>query len=399
MAGRQWLVDGHRRRQWRTVNGQGLRKGIVVDVDFIRIQALFYQAFTVHGTLYYPDVYNLLQNRMKLFLFLLLCVLCVLLFYVDRIAFHRVQETFLDKTASMIVVAPELQKKYTAFIAIYNPVMANWTKAIVSSMGLNAPPADASKTVTNAKPVIPSQVEMNKYIGTLSDTLGKPLLAIVDPLPDTLDPDMIPLLSGVIPRVTTQMINSLEWMNMNLKKTHADLDKAMKGGKPESFVGGESLFADSSPYVSEMFVQPIDGLTSLYASEQFASEQFEDPPVCQQFLQCQQEQQQGQQQKQKEAAAVFDTFLENGPLQSAFQTNQDLVATSLKIQSQAQSGALLNQLQLPSEPAISFTLPKGSNNLKDMEKSDSAKYNDYKANYSQWFSLKQMFDQVNGNLR
>jgi len=238
--------------------------------------------------------------------------------------------------------------------------MANWTKAIVSSMGLNAP------SVSKA-PSAPLPADMNTYIDALAIKLQKPLPHIETPS-DTLDPVVASRFASTLPRLTEQMQNALEWMNTQLEKTHADLDKAMQGGKPE-------------PFVSSL------------------QEQFADPPVCQQYLQCQQEHQEQQQEKQQSQIAAFDAFLQNAPLQSAFQTNQDLVAKSMKIQAQAQSGALLNQLHLPSEPAITYTLPKGSQNLKDMEKTDPAKYNDYKANYSQWFSLKQMFDQVNGNLR
>ena len=58
----------------------------------------------------------------------------------------------------------------------------------------------------------------------------------------------------------------------------------------------------------------------------------------------------------------------------------------------------LSQLNLPSEPKIKYTLPKGSNKWKDMKENDPEKAKEYEKNYGQWTNLKSWSDQINRNL-
>ena len=73
-----------------------------------------------------------------------------------------------------------------------------------------------------------------------------------------------------------------------------------------------------------------------------------------------------------------------------------LARDSKKIEAQAKSGDLLNQMNLPTEPGIKYTLPAGSDKLQKM---DYAKQKEVKEVAPSMFSLKTMMDQINANLR
>ena len=86
-------------------------------------------------------------------------------------------------------------------------------------------------------------------------------------------------------------------------------------------------------------------------------------------------------------------------MQNELKYNIELIAKSQDIQNKAQSGELLSEFKFPEGEPIIYTLPDGHDSLTDMEKNDPAKYNDYKTNYSQWFSIKQMLDQINRSIK
>lgn len=74
---------------------------------------------------------------------------------------------------------------------------------------------------------------------------------------------------------------------------------------------------------------------------------------------------------------------------------------SQDIQNQAQSGELLNQVNIPGVtgvPAKKYDLPAGASALQQMQQADPDKYNQLKNNYSMWFGLKQIMEQINGSL-
>ncbi len=74
---------------------------------------------------------------------------------------------------------------------------------------------------------------------------------------------------------------------------------------------------------------------------------------------------------------------------------------SQDIQNQAQSGELLKQMNIPGVtdvPAKKYDLPAGASTLQQMQQTDPDKYNQLKNNYSMWFGLKQIMEQINGTL-
>ena len=86
-------------------------------------------------------------------------------------------------------------------------------------------------------------------------------------------------------------------------------------------------------------------------------------------------------------------------LQQAWQRNQELVAKSKEIQNQAQSGELMKQVNINDPHYYApYQMPPGSDNLKNIQQNNPSRYNDLKQNYSQWFQIKSLIDQINGSL-
>ena len=262
--------------------------------------------------------------------------------------------------------------------------MINWEKALITLIGLNNVSAETTEaTATDAtakpsKPAMPSRNEINVYIKNLTSKLNMILPEVTDPFPKTIDVNKIdPTLLKKIPSDPIPYINALTWINTNLEKTHRDLESAMKGKKTEGF------------YTEEYTIGERD-------MEDFGIEGFDTNEMCQQYISCQQ---QNEQQIQQSINTALLKFINNKQLLDAFARNKELIAKSEKIKKQAESGDLLKQLQLPDEEIIKYELPDGHDALNDMEKNNPAKYKEYKSKYSQWFGIKQLFDQINSNLR
>ena len=280
----------------------------------------------------------------------------------------------------------DLDKNYKIFVDIYNTFMINWEKALITLIGLNNVSPDAATNATTdapTKPAMPSRNEINLYIKNLTSKLNMILPEVTDPFPKTIDVNKIdPTLLKKIPSDPIPYINALTWINTNLEKTHRDLESAMKGKKTEGFY-------TEGFYTEEYTIGEHD-------IEDFGIEGFDTNEMCQQYLSCQQ---QNEQQIQQSINTVLLNFINNKQLLDAFARNKELIAKSEKIKKQAESGDLLKQLQLPDEEIIKYELPDGHDALNDMEKNDPAKYKEYKSKYSQWFGIKQLFDQINSNLR
>jgi len=256
-------------------------------------------------------------------------------------------------------VNPVVQEKYKKFVAFYNPFQVNWKKAIVSSAASDVeiqPLTSPTQTSNEDAPTF-SLSELNARIEGLARGLNQPLAYLTEPLPPMLNMATI----KTIQLTPEPYINALRWMNGKLEEAQANMASAMQGKNPEGF-------AD----------------------------------MCEQIDQCNQQQQgrllQQQQQQQQQLGNQFDQILMNPLLQQAWKQNRILVAAADKIKGQAQSGDLLNQLDLPSEPKIKYTLPKGSNKWKDMKENDPEKAKEYEKNYGQWTNLKSWSDQINRNL-
>ena len=266
----------------------------------------------------------------------------------------------------------ELVTTYKAFAKIYNEFLTTWQKAIVSSMSADQPQeaATSPSQAPSGTPPIPPNAQMNAYIANLSQLLGKSLPNMTDPLPTTIDINTFPVIAPRIPTNPAPYTNALQWMNKQLQEAHEQLQSALKG---ESFKDLEGFDNQTCQDLSKCFR--------------------DNPELAQQMTAVLQEQ---QQKNQKQVSAQMKQFMANPAFAQAFRTNQQLVEQSKQVQNQAQSGELLNQMDLPAEPGIKYSLPEGSDKLLKM---DYAKQQEVKAASPSMFSLKILMDQINANLR
>lgn len=292
---------------------------------------------------------------------ILILVLIILYWY-------TVTETFQD-------LDPEFVNKYNTFVAFYNPFLTNWEKAVMTSMSMEIvqQPLTSPSQIGSATATSPafSRSKMNQYIHELSQTRKQPLPPLTDPLPTSIDPSMIPALVETIPQDPAPYQNALNWMNERLASSHQNLDGALQGKSAEGF-------ADNCAEISQCM---------------------SDPEVVRQITEQQDAQRAQKQRSQQQTISLHvDQFNQNSSLQQAISQNNDLVQQSKNIQNQAQSGELLNKMNLPEDPIAAYQIPKGGNRLKQMKEEDPEKYNEYEKNNSVLFSLKQWMEQINRSL-
>ena len=272
----------------------------------------------------------------------------IILFVVLAVLFMKQVDGFED-------VNPVVQEKYKKFIAFYNPFQVNWSKAIMTSAASEVeiePASSPSQTSSGGAPTF-SLSELNENVEKIARGLNQPLAYLTEALPPKLDMVLI----KTIQLTPEPYINALRWMNGKLEESHASMAAALQGKKPEGF-------AD----------------------------------MCQQIDECNQQQQARLKQQQQQLGNLFDQITMNPSLQQAWKQNKYLIEKSEKIKKQAQSGDLLNQLNLPSGPTIKFKLPAGSDKWAKMKQNDPEKAKDYEKNYGQWTNLKTWSDQINARL-
>jgi hypothetical protein len=291
-------------------------------------------------------------------------ILLVLLFILIILRLFVVKEGF------------ELNKQtvdsYNKYIAFYNPFMVNWKKAITSAIAMNIEqkpleePTELSSSTTKA----PSQEEMNSYISKMSKDIGKSLPPVTDPIPDDIDYNTLVERIPLIKSDPSAYINALEWMNGHLQESQDKLKDALKG-KIEHF-------EDKCPDISACIANNPE-LIKKIAEAQKENEQ-KDIILTEESL----------------SSKVASFFSE--PLLTSSQKNELLVANAKQIQNDAQSGKMLDKLDLPAEDEISFEIPKGGDTLSKMKNSDPDKYNKMQESNSMWFSIKQLLEEINNGL-
>jgi hypothetical protein len=210
------------------------------------------------------------------------------------------------------------------------------------------------------------------YITNLSQELGQPLPPICISLPPTITSSNIKQTIDLIPNNVTPYINALQWMNNKLSKAHSNLGSALQGNAIEGF--------DSCANISQCIS--------------------DNPILAQQIAeQISKQDSQNIEQLEEQLINVINPFLSSSELNSILQVNSSLVEKSQKIQDQAQSGELVNQINVPGgNTRASYTMPEGASTLKDMQQTNPDQYNKLKSNYKQWFSIKQLMEQINSNL-
>ena len=295
---------------------------------------------------------------------ILVGILLILFFF---ISLFLMKEGFQD-----VPLNPLFLEEYTKFSGFYNAFMKNWEKAIVTSVQLEKP----APTESASSPPPPSRNELNEYITILSRKKDIPYPLLTDPLPSTITSSSLVQYKSIIPMDSTPYLRAIEWMNQQLSESQKDLGPALKG---EGFR-----------------VEGFDNNMCQDLSQCFAN----NPELVAQLVKAQKDA------EEKERVSLQEELLIrlkkiNGDqmLQNAFKQNQELIQKSENIQKQAQSGELLSQLDIPSEPSVPYQLPPGANALNDLEKNDPAKYKEYSQKYKQFMDMKSLMSQINGNLR
>jgi hypothetical protein len=281
-------------------------------------------------------------------------------------------------------LSPSTVQAYTQFLNFYNPFCANWQKAVQTSTAATIPQQPATDPTQIQGPQAPqiSDAEMNAHITALSQQLGKPLPPLCQALPPQIDSTTIQQIIPMIPTDLTPYQNALDWMNSNLSQAHANLGAALQGAQVK-----ETFTTDPT----------CNDITQCIANNPQLAQQLAQQISEQQ----QQQQQQSQQQMEQKLVNLLNPFITSQSLSAQLQQNQDLMQKSDEIQRQAQSGELLNQVNIPGVtgvPAKKYDLPPGSSALQQMQQTDPDKYNHLKNNYSMWFGLKQIMEQINGTL-
>jgi len=288
---------------------------------------------------------------------------------------HDSIEMFQDTTT--LEIDPKIAQEYDAFTKFFNQFQTNWEKAVVSSIASDAPQqplTSPSQVQSSQTPPEPSDSEKAEYVKILSAKEGIVFPQILSPLPNTLTPANISQVIQQIPTDTTPYSNALEYMNGNLMKGHANLDKALQGG---ALTEG---FQESCSDVAQC-IQNNPALIAQIAQASAAASA--------QNLQAQEAQ----------LIQKLQNFTKNTQLSDQITLNQQLVDKSQDIQNQAQSGALINRINVPGGNTVAkYDLPPGADTLKQMQKNDPEKYKQLKNNFSNWASLKELLEQINGNL-
>lgn len=288
---------------------------------------------------------------------------------------------------------PETIEYYNKFLLFYNPFCINWQKAIKSSVALELPQqplTDPSQVYSSSASNI-SDDDMNKYITELSHQLSYSLPPICKARPSTIDSDSLPIIVKQIPTSIEPYIAALNWMNSQLENSQKNLGSALQGKSPT--IANESF---------DNFIENFDNSESM--CHNIASCIANNPELVKQLaseLSEQQEKQDKEQQEQQEEILIklITPFITTPTLSQAFKQNITLVQKSQKIQDQAQSGELVNKINVADESTSApYQMPKGANNLIDIKQNNPSRYNEIQQKYGPWVSIKNTLDQINAKL-
>lgn len=274
-----------------------------------------------------------------------------------------------------IQLDPDVIQGYNNFLSFYNSFCPNWQKAIISSIAADTPqePLTSPSQANTGTAPTPSEQEQNSYIQKLSIILNQKFPPICIDLPQQIDSNTLPQIIQQIPTDPQPYMNALTWMNSQLSKAHSNLNSALQGQQTEGF---DDMCQDISQCIAN------------------------NPQLAQQIAQQMvQQQQESIQQQEQEVITKVTPFISMPGLAQALAENLDLVKKSQDIQNQAQSGQLLNQVNVPgSDSQITYNTPNGGDSLSKMKENDPNKYNDLQKNYSQWFAVKSLMEQINSTI-
>ena len=275
------------------------------------------------------------------------------------------------------IIDPSLIEKYTKFVSFYNPFLVNWEKAIVTSIALDTPIqplTDPSQVGSKVAPFKgPTRVEINTYIQKLEKTLNKPFPLVTDPLPSTLDVNIINQMNQRISMDPSSYQNALQWMNNSLSEAHKQMNALKKS--PEGF----------------------DVMDKYQVIEHFDN--------CAEYSKCMDVYNEQQIKKEKDRRKQLEDKLNkinsDSTIQREAKKNQELIKKSKEIEEQAKSGGLLNQFNLSNnDDSLShFVRPSGVDKLANMKKNNPNQYKKNEKENGQFLALGTLLNSISNTIR
>lgn len=263
----------------------------------------------------------------------------------------------------------DVNVSYNKFITFYMTFCPLWQKAVSTAVMANTPqqpltsPSQAQQGQSGSQP---SAGDMDAFIQQLSATDGKQYPNICTDFPNNLTnltTNALQNIANRIPSDSTPYMNALNWMNTHMSESHAKYAKALTG----------NLFKE--------------GFDNCQQIQQCIAN---DPEI----LQMQQNQIQ-----QQIFNSITSFFSNEDELMNTLQQTQNLVEASNAISNDAQSGGMLNKINIQDNSYYGETvIPDGGNNLGNLKNSNPQRYGELKSNYSMWFNIKSLIEQINNNL-
>lgn len=304
------------------------------------------------------------MNYLFLILLTLLFILVVLRFFVIEEGFQNIQ------------LQQSTINNYNKFKDFYNKFMKNWEKAVISSAVADTPqePLSSPSEVPSGDAPKPSRNDMNLYIVALAKKINKPLPPVTDPVPEQIDVNTLPVISQNIPQDPKLFINALDWMNGQLEKSQSNLGSALQGGSVEI----------------ESFQSQCDDISKCIAN---------NPELINKIAEAQRNQAAQNLGIYEQALTNKVNSLFSADLNKLYQRNQQLVNQAEETQRRAESGEMINDINVPGgRSKATYQKSPDDESMGELQKNDPQKYNKLKKSNPQWFAVKQLIEQINSTL-
>jgi hypothetical protein len=308
----------------------------------------------------------------------ILLILLILVFLMVILSIScPVMEPFQNASSSW---NPVLQTMYDPFVRFYNGFLVNWEKAITTAVSQEVeqqPLTSPTDTSNRTAPTV-SRIQQNQYITKLSQQLNVPLPFITDALPSSIEPSSVSTILSILPNETRPFHEALQWMNTQLVVSQEQVGEALKG-IPVTMEAFQNQCGD----VSQCLLQNQDFINKV-REEVYASGK--------------QKEEETQKKQEDELIKRLSMFQKDTKLQQQYQSNLELVQQADTLKSQAESGEILKQVEVPDRPVAIGPMPKGGLALSEMEQKNPEQYNQLKQNNPSMFQLKQLLEQINRSL-
>lgn len=279
-----------------------------------------------------------------------------------------------------LLVSPEWKKGYQEFLQFYQGFLTRWRDALITAYQLEQP----ALTGPGGKAKDPTEDELNAIVTKITASLGKPLPRL--PPATQVLPSSVETLEDIergrlldnVPASAQPYMDALEWMNQKFLQAEKDLNKALQGGG----------------------IPALEGFSNGTCAE-IATCFKENPDLVRQLGLAQQEEAgQRLERIQRELIGRFEQF-QQPRLRSAFELNERLSRNAKETQRKAQSGDWIKDVRIggPNKEEAKPVIPPGGQALEDLRQSDPKKYAEYQKSHSSMFSVKQLLEQINRNLR